>query len=178
MLKTIVLLVLAALVVLAGIIALQPAEYRVTRSAKINAPAGLIFDQINDFHQWPAWSPWAKLDPGMKVTHSGPEAGPGAAYAWVGNKDVGAGNMKILETRPKEFVRIRLEFITPFVSVANTEFTVQPEGGATTVTWTMDGTNGFIEKAFCLFQNMDKLIGPDFEKGLAQLKTVAESRPN
>lgn len=177
MLKKILLAVVAVLAVLAVVVAMQPPEYQVTRSASIHAPANVVFDQINDFHQWPAWSPWGKLDPNMHTTFSGPSAGAGAIYSWVGNKDVGEGRMTILESRPSEFVRIRLEFLKPFPSVANTEFTVKPEAGGVTVAWLMNGEKGFIEKAICMVQSMDKLIGPDFEKGLAQLKTVAENGP-
>ena len=175
MLKKILIAVAAVLVLLVVVIAMQPAHYQVTRSMRIQAPADAVFAQINNFHNWSAWSPWGKLDPAMKTTYSGPDSGTGAIYAWVGNKDVGEGRMTILESRPSEFVRIRLEFIQPFASVANTEFTVKPDGGGVTVNWAMDGENGFIEKAVCLVQNMDKMIGPDFERGLAQLKSVAES---
>ena len=175
MLKIILLVVVGILVVLAGVIAMQPPEYSVTRSATISAPANVVFEQINDFHKWPAWSPWGKLDPGMKVTHAGPDAGAGAIYSWVGNSDVGEGRMTIQESRPSEFVRIKLEFIRPFPSVADTQFTVKPEGSGVTATWLMKGEHNFISKAMCLVQSMDKMIGPDFEKGLAQLKTVSES---
>ena len=154
---------------------MQSPEYRVTRSATIQAPANVVFEQINDFHKWAAWSPWGKLDPAMKVTYTGPDAGMGAVYYWVGNKDVGEGRMTILESRPAELVRIKLEFIQPFASAADTEFTVKPDGSGVTVTWLMSGENGFVSKAAGLVQSMDKMIGPDFEKGLAQLKTVAES---
>ncbi len=175
MLKIIVLAVVVILAVLAGVVAMQPPEYQVARSATINAPANVVFDQINDFHKWEAWSPWGKLDPNMKTTYEGPASGVGATYSWIGNKDVGEGMMRIVESRPAEFVRIRLEFIAPFASVANTEFVLKPEGSGVGVTWMMSGHNGFIEKAMCLVQSMDKMIGPDFEKGLAQLKTAAES---
>lgn len=175
MLKIILLVVLGLLVVLAGVVAMQPPEYQVTRTATINAPANVVFDQINDFHKWPAWSPWGKLDPGMKTSFAGPDAGAGAIYSWVGNSDVGEGRMTILESRPSEFVRIKLEFIKPFASVADTDFAVKAEGSGVTVTWLMKGEHNFISKAMCMVQSMDKMIGPDFERGLAQLKTVSES---
>lgn len=175
MLKLTLLVLVSILVVFAGVVALQPAEYQVARSATITAPSNVVFDQINNFHKWKNWSPWAKIDPNMKETFSGPESGTGAVYSWEGNKEVGEGRMTILESRPSEYVRIRLEFIKPFASVANTEFMVKPAGTGAEVTWDMSGHNGFIEKAFCLFQNMDKMIGPDFEKGLAQLKTASEN---
>jgi hypothetical protein len=175
MLKTTLIVVVAVLAVLAGVIAVQPPEFQVTRSAAINAPVNVVFDQINDFRKWEAWSPWGKLDPNMKTTYAGAASGVGAIYSWVGNKDVGEGRMTIVESRPGELVRIRLEFIEPFASVADTEFTLKPEGSGVGVTWKMSGQNGFIEKAMCLVQSMDKMVGPDFEKGLAQLKTVVES---
>ena len=175
MLKKILLSIGAILVVLAGVIGMQPPDYRVSRSTMIQAPQNLVFDQINDFHKWAAWSPWGKLDPAMKVTYAGPAAGTGAVYSWVGNKDVGEGRMTIIGSRPSEFVQIRLEFIAPFASVANTEFTLKPEGSGVSVTWSMDGKNGFIEKAIGMVQSMDKMIGPDFEKGMVQLKAVAEN---
>lgn len=175
MLKIILLAVLAGLAVLTGVIAMQPPEYQVTRSATINAPANVVFDHINDFHKWESWSPWGKLDPNMKTTFSGPASGVGAVYSWTGNKDVGEGRMTIVESRPNELVRIRLEFIEPFPSVGDNEFTLKPEGNGVAVAWTLSGQKGFLEKAMCMVQSMDKMIGPDFEKGLAQLKTVAES---
>ena len=110
----------------------------------------------------------------MKTTYTGPAAGTGASYAWVGNSDVGEGRMTILESRPAEFVRIRLEFIEPFASVANTEFSVKPEGNGVAVTWLMSGEKNFLSKAMCMVQSMDTMIGPDFERGLKQLKSAAE----
>ena len=175
MLKIVLLVVVVLLAVLAGVIAMQPPEFQVIRSATINAPANVVFDQINDFRKWEGWTPWGKLDPNMKTTYGGAAAGVGAEYSWVGNKDVGEGRMTIVESRPGEYVRIRLEFISPFPSVADNEFTLKPEGGGTGVTWRMSGQNGFVGKAMCLVQDMDKMIGPDFEKGLAQLKTAAQS---
>ncbi|MBL0156810.1 MAG: SRPBCC family protein [Bryobacterales bacterium] len=174
MLKISLLVIVVLLAILAGVIEMQPPEYQVTRSATIQAPANVVFEQINDFHKWEAWSPWGKLDPAMKTTYTGPAAGTGASYAWVGNSDVGEGRMTILESRPAEFVRIRLEFIEPFASVANTEFSVKPEGNGVAVTWLMSGEKNFLSKAMCMVQSMDTMIGPDFERGLKQLKSAAE----
>jgi hypothetical protein len=157
------------------VVAVQPAPYRVVRTAKVAAPQPFVFEQVNDFHKWEAWSPWAKLDPGMKQTYEGPPAGTGAIYYWSGNKKVGEGRMTITESRPSDLVRIKLEFIKPFASTADTEFSFKPEVNQTTVVWSMSGTKNFMSKAFGLFVNMDKMIGSDFEKGLAQLKSVAES---
>ena len=160
-----------------AIVAMQPADYTVSRSATVNAPPEKVFEQVNDFHKWEGWSPWAKLDPAMKTTYSGPESGTGAAYAWTGNNEVGEGKMTIAESHPSQHVKINLEFIKPFQATNVTEFTFKPEGDKTTVTWTMSGHNNFVGKAFGLMMNMDKTIGGDFEKGLAQMKAAAESTP-
>lgn len=169
-------LIALAVVILAfvGIVALQPSEFQITRTAAVSAPASTVFAQVNDFHRWEAWSPWAKLDPAAKETFEGPSSGVGAIFRWAGNKDVGEGNMTITESRPSDWIRIRLEFIKPFPSIATTEFTFKQGGNQTGVTWTMTGTNNFIGKAFCLFMNMDKMVGGDFERGLASLKLAAE----
>lgn len=173
-----VLLVLAALFLgLVAVIALQPSSYRVTRSATVAAAAEAVFPLVNDFHNWDAWSPWAKLDPAMKTTHGGPAAGTGATYAWTGNSQAGQGRMEILDSRAGEEVRIKLDFIKPFESTCDTRFAFKQAQAGTTVTWTMSGTNNFLGKAFCLFTGgMDKMIGPDFEKGLAKMKAVAEAK--
>lgn len=157
--------------------ALQPADFRITRTAAINAPPEKVFEQVNDFHKWDAWSPWAKLDPAMKTMYGGAPAGVGSAYSWVGNDQVGEGTMAIAESHPYEHIKINLEFIKPFSAKNVTEFTFKPEGDKTNVTWTMSGTNNFVGKAFGMVMNMDKMVGGDFEKGLAQLKTVSESSP-
>lgn len=175
MLKKILLGVAVAVVLLLGVILAQPDEFKVARSATVNAAPEAVFAQINDFQKWSAWSPWAKLDPNMKEMFSGPPTGAGSVYDWTGNKDVGRGRMTILDSRPNETIRIRLEFIEPFPSTAITTFDLQPQGAATRVNWTMSGPNNFLSKAMCLFMGgMDKMIGPDFEKGLRQLKSTAE----
>ena len=173
--KKILLALLLIVVVFIIVVATRRADFQITRSTTIAAPAVVVFAQVNDFHLWDAWSPWAKLDPAMKQTHEGASAGPGAIYTWSGNKDVGEGRMTLTESRTNELVRIKLEFLKPFATVNTTEFRFKPEGTQTAVTWSMSGTNGFMAKAFCMFMNMDKMVGGDFEKGLAQLKTVAEA---
>ena len=164
------LLILLVLIVAA----FQPDDLRVERQATIAAPAAVVFAKVNDFTQWPSWSPWEKLDPNMKRTLSGPTSGKGAIYAWTGNSDVGEGRMTITDSRPGELVRIHLEFIKPFAATNTTDFAFKPEGGQTAVTWTMTGKNNYMSKLFGLFMNMDKMIGGDFERGLAQLKAVSE----
>lgn len=174
----IILSVLVVLVLgLVAVIALRPADFRIERSASLPAPPATVFEQVNDFHKWENWSPWAKLDPTMQQTYTGPTAGQGASYHWVGNNQVGEGRMTITESRTNEFVAIRLEFIKPFAAVNTTEFTFKPEGTNTLVTWAMHGKNGFMSKAFDLFMNMDKTIGRDFENGLEQMKTAVGTAP-
>jgi hypothetical protein len=177
MAKKILLGIVIVLVALAVLIAAQPAKFRVTRTTTINAPAADVHGLINDFHNWESWSPWGKLDPQMKTTYEGPAAGTGSVYKWTGNQQVGEGQMTILESQPPNLVKIKLDFIKPFASTSSTNFEVRPEGTSSSVIWTMSGENNFISKAFCLFTGgMDKMIGPDFEKGLAQMKSVAEKK--
>jgi uncharacterized protein YndB with AHSA1/START domain len=176
MLKKILLGVALIVAVFAIVVALQPAEFSVTRAETIAAPPETVFAQVNDFHKWRAWSPWEKMDPEMTRTYEGEPAGEGAVYSWAGNSDVGEGTMTITESRPNELIRIKLEFIKPMEGTSDTEFTFTPEGDGTKVTWDMAGKNNFIGKAFCLFMSMDKMIGGQFEEGLSSLKTVAESK--
>jgi len=164
--------IILALVV---VVAMQPADFRIVRTGTMSAPSPAIFAQVNDFHNWLAWSPWEKLDPALKRTYEGAPAGTGAVYSWVGNKKVGEGRMTLTESRPSDLIRIKLEFIRPFKATNTTEFTFKPQDGQTLVTWTMTGRNNFMSKAFCLFMNMDKMVGGDFEKGLANMKSVVEA---
>jgi hypothetical protein len=176
MLSKILIGIAAIVAIFAAIVAFQPAEFEVVRTASIAANAPTVFAEVNDFHRWNAWSPWAKIDPGMKQTHEGAAAGTGAIYSWAGNSEVGEGRMTITESRPNELIRIKLDFIKPFAATNNTEFTFKPQGNQTLVTWNMTGEKNFISKAMCMFINMDKMVGGDFEKGLAALKSIAESR--
>lgn len=167
-------LIVIVVAVLCVVVAMQPEDFKITRSATMNAAPDKVFEQVNDFHKWEGWSPWAKLDPAMKTTYSGTPSGTGSSYSWVGNDQVGEGKMTITESHPSEHIKIDLEFIKPFAAKNVTEFTFKPDGDKTNVTWTMAGKNNFIAKAFNLAMNMDKLVGADFEKGLTQLKTVVE----
>ena len=162
-------------VVLALIVTMQPSEFRIERSAVIAAPAPAVFAQVDDFHNWEAWSPWAKLDPAAKNSFEGAPAGKGAAFSWAGNNKVGEGRMTITESRPNELIRIKLEFLKPFDATNTAEFTFRPEGERTAVTWSMYGHNNFISRAVFLFVNMDKALGGEFEKGLASMKSAAEA---
>lgn len=148
--------------------------YTVERSTTIGAPASSVYEQIADFHNWPAWSPWEELDPNMDKTYSGTESGTGAEYSWSGNRQAGQGSMKINEAVDSSKVEISLEFLKPFKSSSITSFDLQPEGDGTKVTWTMVGPNTLMLRVMGIFRSMDKMIGPDFEKGLAKLKQVAE----
>jgi Polyketide cyclase / dehydrase and lipid transport len=170
------LIVLAAIVVVfIAVVAMQPSEFRVTRSAIVRAPAPDVFAHVNDFQNWQEWSPWAKLDPAAKASFEGPRAGTGAVFAWSGNDKIGEGRMTLTESRPSELIRIKLDFVKPMEGTSIAEFTFKPEGDQTAVTWTMTGHNNFIAKAFCLFISMDEMIGDQFEKGLAEMKVAAEA---
>jgi uncharacterized protein YndB with AHSA1/START domain len=168
------------LVVAVGIIgvlayaATKPDIFRVQRSASIKAPADRIFGLITDLRNWRAWSPYEKRDPEMTRNYSGADKGKGAAYAWDGNRNVGAGRMEIVDVTPPSKVVIKLEFLRPFKANNTAEFVMEPKGDATTVTWAMHGPNKFIGKVMGIFIDMDKMIGKDFEDGLANLKTIAE----
>ncbi len=152
----------------------QPEDFRIVRSATVKAPAPAVFEQVNNLRNWDSWSPWARLDPSMKKTFTGPEAGAGASYSWSGNSDVGEGRMTITESRPGELVAMKLEFLKPFEATNTAEFTFQSDGEKTTVAWAMSGKNSFMGKVFSLLMNMDKMVGGDFEKGLASLKAIVE----
>jgi len=172
----IILIAIAVIVVLFVIIvATRPAEFRITRSTTIAAPPAAAFQQVNDFHKWEAWSPWAKLDPACKNTFEASPAGKGAIFAWAGNKQVGEGRMTLTESQPNDLIRINLEFLKPFKATHTAEFTFKPEGNRTIVTWSMFGKNNFMSKAVGLFMNCDKMVGGQFEQGLAQMKSVVEA---
>ena len=172
------LIALAVIVVVSVIVvAMQPSEFRVVRSATISAPAPAVFAQVNDFHKWEAWNPWGKIDPAMKQTYEGAPAGTGAIYTWAGNNEVGEGRMTIIESRPSELIRIKMEFFKPFAGTSTAEFAFKPEGNQTVVTWSMAGENNFMAKAVGLFMNMDKMIGGQFENGLASMKSIVETAP-
>ena len=157
------------------LVAMRPSDFRVTRSITVDAPREAVFEQVNDLHNWESWSPWAKLDPNAKTTYEGPSAGVGAAFASSGNSKIGEGRMTITESRPNELVRFKLDFVKPFKGTNTAEFTFRPEGRQTAVQWTMSGKCNFIAKAMGLFVNCDKMIGAQFQKGLAEMKLLAEA---
>lgn len=149
--------------------------YTVERSTTVRADADRVYQQIVDFHRWPSWSPWEDVDPNMQRSYSGPAAGVGAAYEWSGNRKAGTGRMEITDAEPPSRVVIDLRFLKPFKSESTITFTLAEEGDGTRVTWSMLGTRTLGLRLMGVFTSMDKLVGGDFEKGLARLRTVAES---
>jgi hypothetical protein len=169
----IILGVAAVLGVLALIVATRPAEFVIRRQSVINASPEAVFAQVNNLKAWEAWSPWARLDPNMKQTYSGPAAGEGASTHWIGSPKVGEGRMTIVESRGMERVRINLEFLKPFAASNVAEFTLRPVSATDTeVTWTMSGKNNFLAKTIGLCMNMDKMVGGQFEEGLKNLNSA------
>ena len=168
---------IAVVVLVVGVLAFaatRPDDFTVQRSIAIKAEPAKIYPLLVDFRQWPAWSPWEKLDPEMKRTLGGPASGPGATYAWQGSSKVGAGRMEIKEVTAPAQVRIQLNFIKPFEGHNVTDFALVPRGDTTEVTWLMRGPAPFVSKLMGVFVDMDKMIGKDFETGLANLKAAAE----
>ena len=171
MVKKIFLALAVVVAIFAAFVATRPAEYKVERSLVVNAPASDVFSAgAPIFRKWTTWSPWAHLDPGMKVEYSGPKGGVGSTYHWKGNDKVGEGRMTLTGRIQDQLVEIKLQFIKPWEQTSKTSFTFQPEGPGTRVTWSMTGERDFVGKLFGLFMDMDKMVGPDFEKGLLALK--------
>jgi uncharacterized protein YndB with AHSA1/START domain len=154
--------------------ATKPDTLRVQRVITVKAPPDKIFPLINDFHQWVSWSPYEHKDPAMKRSYSGAESGKGAVYGWEGDKNVGSGRMEILETSAPTKIVINLDFFTPFEAHNTAEFTMLPQGDATNVTWLMHGPAPFMSRVMQVFMNLDRMIGKDFEVGLANLKRLTE----
>ena len=173
MIKKIALLIVAVIVGILVVAATKPDDFRVQRTTTINAPAEKIAPLINDFHAWSSWSPFERLDPEMKRTYSGADRGKGAVYQWDGNSQAGAGRMEIIDSSPSK-VGIQLDFNRPFESHNVAEFTLEPRGTSTDVTWAMHGPNLFIGKVMSVFMSMDRMVGSDFETGLRNLKALAE----
>jgi uncharacterized protein YndB with AHSA1/START domain len=174
MFKTIAIIVVALIAALLLFAATKPDTFRVERSASIKAPPEKVFALLNDFQRWDAWSPWEKKDPAMKRTFSVVTSGKGAQYAWEGNREVGQGRMEIAESVPPSKVAIKLDFAKPFEAHNLVEFTLDPKGDVTNITWAMQGDTPYFVKIIHVFLNMDSIVGKDFETGLANLKTVAE----
>jgi uncharacterized protein YndB with AHSA1/START domain len=174
MLKLIGIAVVVLVGGLLGYVATRPDSFRVQRSATIKAPPEKIFAHINDFQRWPAWSPYEKKDPAMKRTLSGAPSGKGAVYEWEGNKDIGQGRMEIVETASPSQITLKLDFLKPFEAHNIVDFTLEPRGDATEVTRAVHGPSPFMSKVMGIVMDVDKMIGQDFEAGLAALKSVSE----
>jgi hypothetical protein len=165
----------AAVAALLAYAATRPSSFRIERAVRIEAPPQAVAPLIVDFRAWPRWSPWEKLDPALERRHGGAAAGVGAVYEWRGNSKAGQGRMEITGATPAA-ITIRLEFIKPFPASNTAEFRLTPVGAATDVDWAMFGPRPFMMKLFGVFMDMDKLVGKDFEAGLAAMKQVAEGR--
>ena len=177
MYKAIKIILALLVVVVIGILGLaltKPDDFRVQRSTSIKAPPEKVFALINDFHDWPQWSPWEHKDPAMKRSYSGPESGKSAAYAWEGDKNVGHGGMEIVESSPPSKIVLKLDFLKPFEAHNMVDFSLERSGDATNVVWAMYGPSPFMAKVMTVFVSMDKMVGNDFEAGLANLKAAAE----
>ena len=173
MLTKILLGIVAVIVLFLAYAAMRPADFRVERSATLAASPAALFAQVNDHHNFNAWNPFLKLDPNVKNTYSGPASGVGAACSWDGNSDIGAGSSTIIESTPGELVRMRMDWKRPMEGVATVDFTFRPAGDKTVVTWAMYGKNNFLGKVISIFMDCDKMCGPPFEQGLADLGKVA-----
>jgi len=169
--------VVVVLVILAVVVATRPAAFHIERSTTIAAPAEVVFERVNDFRAWGDWSPWEKMHPQMARPFGGPPGGEGSTYAWRGNSKVGEGRMTIERSERPGRIVIKLEFLKPFAATNTATFTFSPApGGGTAVNWAMDGRNNFMAKAFHMVMDVDKMVGADFERGLAAMKTVAEAK--
>ncbi len=173
MLLTILAMVPIAFAAVLLIAARMPDHFRIERSVQIEAPPTRIFALINDLHAWSQWSPWEKLDPGMRREFSGPESGKGAAYSWAGSAKAGAGRMEIIDSVPHERISIKLDFLKPFEAHNTAEFTLAPAGDATQVSWAMYGPSPLMARVMQLFFSMGKMVGKDFEAGLSNLRSLA-----
>lgn len=151
------------------------ADYEVQRSITINSDPSTIYDKIVDLHKWESWSPWEDLDPSMTKSYTGPDSGVGASYSWKGNRKVGEGNMAIIDVSRPDRVDLDVEFLKPFKARNKTVFALEPSGDGTQVTWTMTGVHNFLSRIMSVFVSMDKMVGKDFEKGLARLKADVEA---
>ena len=166
--------VVAVVAAFLGYVATRPASFRVERRARINATPDRIYPHLSDFHRWTSWSPWENIDPALNRTYSGPASGPGAVYEWRGNRQVGEGRMEITDASAPSDLTIKLDFLKPFEAHNTAEFTAQPQGETTTVTWAMYGPSPYFAKVMQTVISMDRMVGRDFEAGLQSLKTVAE----
>ena len=175
MLTTIALIVAVLIMGILIATATRPDTFTIERTGTVNAPPEKVFPFIDDFKRWDAWSPWEKKDPAMQRSFGAITSGKGATYAWSGNKDVGQGSMEITESEPSSRVALKLDFLKPFEAHNAVDFTLTPAASGTDVRWRMQGRNNFIAKIMHMFMNIDKMVGKDFEAGLANLKAAAET---
>ena len=174
MILTIVIVIAIVIFSLAILISRRPDAFHVSRSAAIAAPSSVLFEHVNDLHKFQDWSPWAKMDPHSKISYEGPVAGVGAKFAWE-SKKTGAGSMTILKSTPDELIGIKLDFLKPMKATNTVEFTFAPTEGGTVVTWSMEGKNNFIGKAFGMIVDFEKMCGTQFEQGLENLRELVAS---
>ena len=174
MLNVIAIVIVLLIVALLAYAATKPDMLHVQRSANITAPPERIFALINDYRHWVSWSPYERLDPAMKRTYSGATQGKGAVYEWEGNSKAGKGRMEIMESSPPSKITINLDFVKPFKAHNIVVFTLQAEDNSTNVTWAMQGPSPYVTKVMGIFLDMDRMIGKDFETGLANMKAIAE----
>lgn len=172
---TIAIVIIAFVVVVLALATRRPNEFTVSRTARIRAMPDRIFAHIADFRRWSAWSPWEKIDPAMRKSYSGAPSGTGSVYEWQGNSKVGMGRMEFTQVTPPSSATVKLDFLKPFEAHNTATFTLAPVGDGTDVTWKMYGPSPFVTKVMGVFFNMDKMVGKDFERGLASLKSVAEA---
>jgi len=176
MIKKTVIALFAIVVLFLIFAAAQPAQFRVERSARLHAPAAAVFEHVNNHRKFAVWNPFMKLDPNVKNTYSGPESGTGAVCSWEGNHQIGAGSCTIIESKPFELVRCRMDWKRPMEGSSTVDFTFVPEGNDTIVTWAMYGRNNFMGKVMSVFFDCERICGPQFEQGLADLGAIASAR--
>jgi hypothetical protein len=164
----------ATFALLIVVVAMQPSSFSVERSAVIEAPPGIVIAHIQDLRAMDAWSPWAKMDPQMKISYDGPESGVGASSSWEGPQ-MGKGLLTVTEVKPDREVEMQLDMLSPMAASNRILFSLSPLGAATEVTWRMEGERNFVAKALSLVMSMDEMVGVPFQNGLAALKAVAES---
>lgn len=173
--KKILAVVALLIVAFLGAAATRPNEFKVARSIVIDATPDKVFPMVNVLKLGSQWRPWDKLDPKMKTTFSGPESGVGASYSWDGNNEVGAGSLTIVESKPNELVRNKLEFLRPMAGVSDVAFTLEPLGSRTKLSWSMQGESCFMGKCMSLVMDCEAMCGQQFDQGLASLKKIVES---
>ncbi len=174
MLKKILIALAAIIAGFLIVVALQPSEFQVERTATVAAQPAAVFNQVNDFHKWDAWSPWANLDPSAKIAFEGPASGAGTVMTWDGNSKVGQGKMTLTESQPNDLVKVKVDFVKPLEGSNELTFAIKPDGDKTAVSWTVAGHQSFIAKAFCLVMNGKKMMADAMDQGLANMKSVVE----